>query len=207
MRKYPAENWKRLGEWLHDARMESPEYRDVEKFSKAIGRSSRQVRGLERGEQVGVGTLEAYAQGLGISSWYVFARLADPETPGGAHLDPRQVRALKEAYTAETGRSTESVYPLLANITDDELLDEVRRRMTRRARDVRSSVEADELHDTPDPAPMTDLSFSGNDVGFAADMPPGQLDNITAGRPAPAVRRRRSRDDQTGGQVPPGIDG
>ena len=123
MRKYPEENWKALGRWLHDARMEYLEYREMRRFADVVGRSTRQLQGLERGEPVGVKTLEAVSAALGIASWYVLGRLADPALESGGLLTREQVGALRAEHAAE---STE---PDLTTVSNAALLNELRRRI------------------------------------------------------------------------------
>ncbi|WP_338182967.1 hypothetical protein [Jatrophihabitans sp.] len=80
MRKYPAENWEWLGQWIHDARVVAG-YSDTKKWAAAVGRSPRQLLGLERGEQVGTGTIEAVAKALDLPASDLYWILANSDEP------------------------------------------------------------------------------------------------------------------------------
>lgn len=123
MKKYPAENWKALGRWIYEARMQGPDDRDMDEWAKRVGRSTRQLRGLERGEPVGAKTLELVADALGIEQWYLFGRLADPDAPNGVFLRPSDIEQMKESHAADAGRA-----PISA-LTDQQLIDELSRRL------------------------------------------------------------------------------
>lgn len=77
MKKYAPERWAALGQWVHDARMQVDGLRDMEAWAAAVGRSTRQLAGLERGESVGVGTLERVADALGVDQAMLFRVLTD----------------------------------------------------------------------------------------------------------------------------------
>lgn len=65
MRKYPADHWLALGQWVHDARHQAG-ITDTRQWEQAVGRSSRMLLGLERGETVGAGTLKGIAEALDV---------------------------------------------------------------------------------------------------------------------------------------------
>lgn len=65
MRTYPAENWKLLGQAVHDLRLGAG-FASMKDWAEAVGRSTRQLQGLERGEKVGEGTLIEVARVLGL---------------------------------------------------------------------------------------------------------------------------------------------
>lgn len=52
-----ADDWTRLGQEVKDARKRAG-YRDMAKWATTVGRSTRMLLGLERGEPVGENTLE-----------------------------------------------------------------------------------------------------------------------------------------------------
>lgn len=111
MRKYPEENWRHLGRWIHDARIQGGTV-DMNEWAERVGRSTRQLRGLERGESVGPKTIEAVANALGIEPWYLFAILVNPETvPNGTSLTDADVRAMRSQFEAETGLSASTRDP------------------------------------------------------------------------------------------------
>lgn len=127
MRKYPKENWKALGAWIHDARMQGgPEFRDMSAWAKKVGRSERQLYGLERGESVGEKTLEAVAEALYIDPRFLFARLADLDFDDSFPMAYETVRQVKEQY-GDT--DPDQVAVSLESYTDTELLTEIGRRM------------------------------------------------------------------------------
>ncbi len=83
MRKYPEENWKRLGEWVGDQRRQAG-YTATTTWAAKVGRSSRVVLGLERGEPAGDKTIRAVATALGLDTRPFYRILAGdnpwPET-------------------------------------------------------------------------------------------------------------------------------
>lgn len=86
MRKYPAENWKRLGTWVHDARLRAG-YSDIKDWAARVSRSPRMMQGLERGEPVGPKTLKGVAQALGVGMDVLIDTLSDEER--GVPVGPR----------------------------------------------------------------------------------------------------------------------
>lgn len=54
---YERADWLRLGRAIKRARMSHPTYRNTQEWASAVGRSSRVVLGLERGEPTGDETL------------------------------------------------------------------------------------------------------------------------------------------------------
>lgn len=112
MRDYPEENWKALGRWVHDQRVRVAAWRDVREWAKAVGRSDRQLRGLERGERVGIGTLDAVARVLDVDVSMLLDILAAREVVG----------AVDQAdYVAAPGE------PATVTLTEDELEGIIRR--------------------------------------------------------------------------------
>lgn len=63
MRKHSAEDWRRLGRRVYQARIRAG-YSDTQQWATAVGRSTRMLLGLERGEAVGNGTLDLVAATL-----------------------------------------------------------------------------------------------------------------------------------------------
>lgn len=123
--------------------MESDGDRDMEAFAKRVGRSTRQLRGLERGEPVGPKTLELVAVALGISPWYVFSLLSDPDFRGREPVTADAIAA-KARRDSELGEQPTS----LSAYNDDELLAEIRRRM----REGGSNADAAPRKKSPDMA-------------------------------------------------------
>lgn len=137
----------------------------------------------------GNATQEQIARSINVSTPSVGRwRTSTPRPENVAAFARAYHRPVLEAFIAAGFLTTQeageqpTALPLspLPSLTDDELLDEVRRRMTGRAREVQPA-EAEQLPDLPDPVspePVIDLLYSGN---VAADMPPGPLD-FTASR-------------------------
>jgi transcriptional regulator with XRE-family HTH domain len=143
VKRYPEENWKALGEWVADARAQSG-LSDTKAWATAVGRSSRMLLGLERGEPVGPKTIEAVGQALGVEPWALFGILSDPSaTSTGPGLSPSRVRDLKSAYERETGLPVAAASVGLQDYTNVELLREVGRRMDVRAAEL---SEASDRH-------------------------------------------------------------
>lgn len=132
MKDYPAENWKALGDWVSLARHQT-NYSDTQAWAKAVGRSTRILLGLERGESVGAKTIEAIAEVLGVANWSVFGIL---ESGSSANVDwtPEAVERARTIYEAETGLEADAGQDssLLTYIPDDELLAELGRRLATR---------------------------------------------------------------------------
>lgn len=70
MTKYSADAWRKLGRRVYQARIRAG-FTDTQQWADAVGRSTRMLLGLERGEAVGNGTLDLVAAAL---EW-------DPEQP------------------------------------------------------------------------------------------------------------------------------
>lgn len=64
MKKYSTDNWRKLGRRVKQARLRAG-YKDTQQWADIVGRSSRMLLGLERGEPVGDGTLDLVAAALG----------------------------------------------------------------------------------------------------------------------------------------------
>ncbi|WP_292605903.1 hypothetical protein [Nocardioides sp. REDSEA-S30_B4] len=78
MKTYSPEHWRALGSWVAGARVQAG-YSDTKKWAATVGRSTRQVLGLERGEAVGPKTIEAVAQALGVAAWALYDTLETGE--------------------------------------------------------------------------------------------------------------------------------
>ncbi len=78
MNQYDDDAWLRLGRAVKRARLEAG-YSDTKRWAAAVGRSSRMLLGLERGEPVGDGTLDRVAIALKWAQETPYRFLADPE--------------------------------------------------------------------------------------------------------------------------------
>lgn len=176
MRTYPEENWKRLGEWVHDARVQAG-LSDTTKWAARVGRSTRVLLGLERGEPVGAKTIEAVAEALGVANWAVFQVL----THGDATSDPWRQPDVEEAratYEEETGLLAHRQVSALDSFSDEELAEEVLRRMRRTPR-----ASLPPIGWGPDPAPgrLDLLTDDPYDLAAADDVdhPAGEPEDDT----------------------------
>lgn len=106
MRKYPAENWIRLGHRVHDLRIQVGHV-DTKLWAEEVGRSSRQLLGLERGEPVGPKTLERVAKALYVSPWSLYAVLIGEEAVNFTDAPDADVARVKRMYETETGLPAE----------------------------------------------------------------------------------------------------
>lgn len=132
MKSYPPENWKALGEWVSVARHQAG-YSDTKRWAHVVGRSTRMLLGLERGEPVGAKTIEAISEALGVANWAVF-EILDSGEPDSVSWTDVQVEAARQKYETETGLEADGGGGdgLLWHFSDEELLEELRRRLATR---------------------------------------------------------------------------
>lgn len=114
MHSYQHPDWVRLGRAVYSARSRSG-YGDMTIWADRVGRSTRMLLGLERGERVGRGTLEAIEAALEWPTGHSHAVLS------GAVVTAFPVSA--------AGPSAE-----LAALTDDQLIAELSARLASRTR-------------------------------------------------------------------------
>jgi hypothetical protein len=76
-----TEDWIRLGRAVKDARKRAG-YRDMKIWAGKVGRSTRMLQGLERGEPVGGGTLELVEDALERHRGWTLDLLAGGEPVG-----------------------------------------------------------------------------------------------------------------------------
>ena len=106
MRKYPEEHWKALGKLIHDERLKKGLSR-MDVFARAVGRSTRTLQGLERGEPVSESTLECVADVLEIPVHIFYVALADPGhefVAGGRGEVPNLMLATDDELVYEIAR-------------------------------------------------------------------------------------------------------
>jgi len=122
--KYPEENWKTLGAWIKRRRL-SAGFADLAEWSAAIKRSTRQARGLERGEPVGPKTLQAVADQLLDGDPGPLYDLLDP---AGNEEEQRFLNdvLLAESTVNELAKVIHESHQALQGGTRDELLDRTR---------------------------------------------------------------------------------
>lgn len=160
MKKYPAAHWEALGSWVNVARHQA-DYADTKKWADAVGRSTRMLLGLERGEPVGAKTLEAIAEALGVTNWSLF-EILDKGQADWASSSGQAVEDARKRYEDETGLEADDAnVTLLGVFSDGELLAEIGRRLAtrpvsrseRRLRKVAESWPSDiaALEDEQDP--------------------------------------------------------
>lgn len=161
MRKYPDIKWQRLGRWVHDTRLQAG-LSDMDEWARVVGRSTRQLRGLERGEPVGPKTIELVAEALGVEAWYLFGVLAEDEVPSGVNLSSVQVARMRRRYEDETGLGVQPPAVGIRQYDDRDLLDELARRLGR----ARIQASGEEGGSGGDTAPKTQAEgSSANDDG------------------------------------------
>lgn len=85
--------------------MELREHRDMEVWAREVGRSTRTLRGLERGERVGIDTLEAVAEVLGVADWHLLNILRDGVEKARLPTE-RDAERSRRAYVDEVGHSS-----------------------------------------------------------------------------------------------------
>lgn len=110
MKTYSPEHWQALGGWVAGARAQAG-YSDTKQWAEAVGRSTRQLLGLERGESVGPKTIEAVASTLGVAAWVLYdvletGRSADPWSDLKARADVERQAALDRQALASPEESS-----------------------------------------------------------------------------------------------------
>lgn len=133
MQKYPNDHWKALGKWVGEARLQAG-YLDMKDWAAEVGRSVRQLQGLERGDEVGPKTIARIAAVLGVANWSVFNILVTgvAEDPWG-EMD---IESARNTFEQETGLKATRDYALLETFSNEELAcrgwpPDVRRRCAR----------------------------------------------------------------------------
>lgn len=120
MRKYAAADWARLGQAVYEARKEAGLGKTAE-WAEKVGRSSRTLLGLERGEVTGTPTLEDVEDALAWprgGAYRVLGGLAWRELVGGTMHDlPGYVSAPGDRV--EGGASDSEVLRAIAAMRDD----------------------------------------------------------------------------------------
>lgn len=131
MKRYPAEHWKALGDWVSRGRHQAG-YSDTKKWAEAVGRSTRMLLGLERGEPVGAKTIEAISEVLGVSNWSIFEILERGQVDWFS-ATPAEIEDARARYEAETGlEADDGERSSLAYVSDEDLLSEIARRLSAR---------------------------------------------------------------------------
>lgn len=113
--RHSVTDWKRLGTAVQAARLRA-RYDDMKDWAALVGRSTRQMQGLERGEQVGAPTLRLVETALSWRPGYADAILEDPH----ADLAPEVRRA-----APDTTEPLPVEHRALDEYTTEELLNEV----------------------------------------------------------------------------------
>jgi hypothetical protein len=107
-------DWKRLGTAVQSARLRAG-WDDMADWVDAVGRSSRVLLGLERGETTGAGTLRRIEELLHWRPGYADVILTDES----ADLAPGLARAVEKGVAPPSGPRSLDEY------TTEQLLDEV----------------------------------------------------------------------------------
>lgn len=123
MRNYAPDDWARLGQAVFEARSESGLSKTTDWVAQ-VGRSSRILLGLERGEQTGSGTLERIEDALGWPRGSTHRLLAggvtdwrDLAVGGDGHTSPGYVSAPGERV--ESGASDSEVLRAIEQMRED----------------------------------------------------------------------------------------
>ena len=103
MRMYRSADWSRLGRAVYSARMRAG-YQDTKKWADHVGRSTRTLLGLERGEEVGTGTITAIEIALGWPPQWAYSVLNDPS------IGPPPARFVSPASDADSVTEDEFRY-------------------------------------------------------------------------------------------------
>lgn len=104
MRNFSAENWKVLGRWVQTCRL-ARGHSDMDTWAQMVGRSTRQLQGLERGERVGPKTLENVAKALGVEVATIYEVLESRVSPA---LDPGPVTTNETLFQRLSRRADEA---------------------------------------------------------------------------------------------------
>lgn len=121
--RHSHEAWKRLGSAVQAARMRRDDWADTAEWASVVGRSTRVMLGLERGEPTGAKTLRRIEDLLGWPVNYCDKILSDPH----ANLAPGVPRVLAEQYGYDPPPRA------LDSYTTAELLHEVEQRFAETA--------------------------------------------------------------------------
>lgn len=112
--KYPAENWQALGRYVKRKRpLVEP---DMTLWAAKVGRSSRVLLGLERGEQQGMNTVVLVAGALGVDPEELTRILSS--SPGDAGQRPPAIKDHTYTGDAELVREHVVQWYLAAPIAD-----------------------------------------------------------------------------------------
>lgn len=129
MRAYPHEAWVELGRTIRRARKSSG-FRDTTAWADKVGRSSRVLLGLERGEPAGEETLERIDEALGKPMGWCIRLLAAGGSEDAAHIlelaarNPARTVAPESedaAFVPDNGGT-----PAMAGLSDEQLLAHIR---------------------------------------------------------------------------------
>lgn len=146
MKKYPREHWQALGDLVGKTRHQAG-YTDTRAWADAVGRSSRMLLGLERGEPVGPKTIEAIAEALGMANWSLFEVLDRGRVDDWGASTDAEVAEARRRYQEATGlEADDDSSDPLRFVSDEELLGELARRLAARplSRTERRMIEARE---------------------------------------------------------------
>ncbi|MFC0623693.1 hypothetical protein [Kribbella deserti] len=80
MQEYDSHGWQRLGRLVRAARVKAG-YAESREWAARVGRSTRMLLGLERGEPVGDATLARVAESLGWPIERIYEALGEPAGP------------------------------------------------------------------------------------------------------------------------------
>lgn len=88
MKKHTPEHWRILGRYIQRQRLHIEP--DMREWAAKIGRSTRVLQGLERGEPQGMNTVTLVAVALDVHPEVLFGILETGKTPGGQATVPTE---------------------------------------------------------------------------------------------------------------------
>jgi len=118
MTKYPIEHWRTLGRYVQRQRLRIEP--DMHEWAGKVGRSTRHLEGLERGEQVGSKTIILVADGLGVDPDFMFAILESGVVGAGSQQRfPASVSLEDRRYTGQVRLVIERVASWYLDVPDE----------------------------------------------------------------------------------------
>lgn len=117
MDTYPSDHWRLLGRLVFSARTRAG-YTDTQRWSEAVGRSSRMVLGLERGEAVGKGTLDRVAA---VLDWHPGVPYAVLSTGRAEVLEDAPPRSVGSVSAGNDDAPSQWLTRTRSDLTDEEM--------------------------------------------------------------------------------------
>lgn len=127
-----AEDWARLGRVVRRER-KLQGFRDTARWAAVVGRSSRSLLGLERGEAVGDETLELVSEALNKGAQWAALILENRMTDGDTRANPEPQGEVNGSSVGGNRKGQEPYLsrregPNLSDVSTDALLEEIAKR-------------------------------------------------------------------------------